>query len=76
MCAQVTVLTRSYNPYNFTPQGFTSKGTNGGQHYKISEKDIWIIRRQVCMWVRVRVRLWMGVLLVLQGLPEKMLVDL
>jgi len=44
---QVTVMTRSYNPYNFTTEGFTSKGTNGGQHYKISEKDIWIIRRQV-----------------------------
>ncbi|KAF5830666.1 kinase-like domain-containing protein [Dunaliella salina] len=43
---EVTVLTRSYNPYNFTTEGFTSKGSNGGQHYKISEKDIWIIRRQ------------------------------
>eukprot|EP00983_Pelagomonas_calceolata_P108170 1159427-Pelagomonas_calceolata.AAC.1 len=40
------MLTRSYNPYNFTTEGFTSKGSNGGQHYKISEKDIWIIRRQ------------------------------
>jgi hypothetical protein len=46
---QVTCLTKSYNPYNFTTEGFTSKGSNGGssQHYKISEKDIWIIRRQV-----------------------------
>jgi len=28
-------------------EGFTFKGTNGGQHYKIPEKDIWITLRQV-----------------------------
>jgi len=38
----ITVLTNSYNPYSFSSEGMSK---SNGQHYKISERDIKVIKR-------------------------------
>mmetsp|Transcript_9782 Transcript_9782/g.24382 ORF Transcript_9782/g.24382 Transcript_9782/m.24382 type:complete len:480 (-) Transcript_9782:340-1779(-) len=38
----ITVLTNSYNPYSFSAEGMSRAG---GTHYKISDKDIRIVKR-------------------------------
>ncbi|GAX73570.1 hypothetical protein CEUSTIGMA_g1021.t1 [Chlamydomonas eustigma] len=41
----ITVLTSSYNPYMFNAEGMSKGNSDTGQHYKISEKDITIVKR-------------------------------
>ncbi|KAL6760254.1 mitogen-activated protein kinase [Haematococcus lacustris] len=38
----ITVMTNSYNPYSFSSEGMQK---SDGQHYKISEKDIRVVKR-------------------------------